>query len=143
MADSCKDDAAKRLAYMSGSASQAAIDFAQKSRLQPGLPPVRAIRRRQLEALRTKLGVKGAKYMPKDQWLAVHVAGPEYRVFLRQEALSQATKTRETTDIFVFLVNLWTSKGKVEKAPAIDPSLLQQLSAEPQEQGAVEPVKLK
>jgi len=127
-----RDDALKRQAYMSGAASNEAIDFAKRSRLQPGSPPVRSVRRRQLDALAAKLGAKGARYLPKDEWLAVHLSGPEYRVYLRQEVLDQATRKRETSDIFVFFVNLWTSKGKVEKAPVLDPALLQPRSDERQ-----------
>ena len=113
-----KEDAKKRLAYMSGSAGKDAIAFAQKSRLQPGLPTLEESRRRQLESLKARLGPKNAKLLPKDEWLAVHVSGPEYRVFLRQSVLNPQTRKTETRDIFVFLINLWTDKAKVEKAPA-------------------------
>lgn len=117
-----KEDAANRMRYMSGGASEDAIDFAKRSRLQPGMPSVSAVRRRQLDALAAKLGPKGARFMPKDQWIAVHLAGPEYRVFLKQEARNPVSKKTETTDIFVFLVNLWTRNGKVEKAPPLGAS---------------------
>lgn len=130
-----KDDAVKRMSYMSGAASEEAINFAKRSRLEPGAPPVRALRRRQLEALKTKLGPKGAKYLPTDTWLAMHLSGPEYRVYLRQEALSPATRKRETADIFIFFINLWTSKGKVEQAPPIDPALLRPRSDDTPEPG--------
>ena len=117
-----KEDAKKRLGYMSGSAGKDAIAFAQKSRLQPGLPTLEESRRRQLESLKARLGPKNAKLLPKDEWLAVHVSGPEYRVFLRQSALNPQTRKTETRDIFVFLINLWTDKAKVEKAPAPPPN---------------------
>ncbi|MDP2865599.1 MAG: hypothetical protein Q8O90_05090, partial [Elusimicrobiota bacterium] len=76
---------------------------------------------RQLETLKARLGPKNARLMPKDEWLAVHVAGPEYRVFLRQSVLNQQTRKTETRNVFVFLINLWTDKAKVEKAPAPQP----------------------
>ena len=112
-----KDDTAKRMVYMGGGATQEAIAFAKNSRLGPGAPPFGMVRRQNLEALEARLGPKNAKYLPRDLWLAVHLSGPEYRVFLRQEALNPATKKREMTDVFVFFVNLWTRQGKVEKAP--------------------------
>ncbi len=114
-----KSDAAKRLSFMSGAAGPAAIDFAQKARFQQGMPPIGEARRQQLEAMKARLG-RGAR-LPRDKWLAVHTAGPEYRVFLRQEAYNPQTRKNETQDIFIFLVNLWTSKGKVEKAPVPPP----------------------
>lgn len=117
-----KEDARKRLGYMSGSAGKEAIAFAQKSRLQSGMPTLEEARRRQLETLKARLGPKNAKLLPKDEWLAVHVAGPEYRVFLRQSVLNQQTRRIETRNVFVFLINLWTDKAKVEKAPAPQPA---------------------
>lgn len=118
-----KEDAKKRLGYMSGSARDEAIAFAQKSRFQQGMPPIGEARKRQQEALKARLGPKGAKLLPKDQWMAVHVAGPEYRVFLRQESFNFQTRKTETQNIFIFLVNLWTSSAKVEKAPAPPPPM--------------------
>jgi tetratricopeptide (TPR) repeat protein len=116
-----KDDAKIRLAYMSGSAGAEAVAFAQKSRFQPGLPPIAEARRQQLETLKARLGPQGDKLMPRDQWLAVHLTGPEYRVFLRQESFNPRTRKRGLRDIFVFHVNLWTGKAKVEKAPNAPP----------------------
>lgn len=113
-----KEEAGTRLGYMSGGAGNEAIAFAQKSRFQPGMPPIGEARRLQLEALKVRLGPKNAKLLPRDQWLAVHVAGPEYRVFLRHEVSGQQNRKKEPLDIYVFLVNLWTGKVKLEKAPA-------------------------
>lgn len=112
-----RDDTKKRLNYMSGSAGPEAIAFAQKSRLQQGMPPIGEARRLQFEALKARAGARNAKFLPKDVWLAVHVAGPEYRVFLREETYNPSTRKAETRDIFIFLINLWTSKAKVEKSP--------------------------
>ena len=112
-----KDDAKKRLTYMSGSAGGAAIAFAQKSRFQQGQPPIGEARKLELEALKAKLGPKNARLLPKDQWLAVHVAGPEYRVFLRNESVNPQTRKTETQNLYIFLINLWNGKAKVEKAP--------------------------
>ncbi|HNW45228.1 MAG TPA: hypothetical protein PKI19_12035, partial [Elusimicrobiales bacterium] len=92
-------------------------NFAKMSRLGPGMPPISAVRRRHLEEKAAKLGPKNARFMPKDTWVAVHLAGPEYRVYLRQEVLNPASRKKETSDVFVFFVNLWTRQGKVEKAP--------------------------
>lgn len=116
-----REEARKRLGYMSGSAGAAAIIYAQKSRFQQGMPPIGEARRLQMEAIKAKLGAKNAWLMPKDQWLAVHVGGPEYRVFLRQESYNPRTRRIETQDIFIFLINLWTNKAKVEKAPVPPP----------------------
>jgi hypothetical protein len=116
-----KEDSQKRLRYMSGSAGDDAIAFAHKSRFQQGMPPIGEARAQQLDELKRRLGPRNAKFLPKDQWLAVHVAGPEYRVFLRQTAPNLKTARSETKDIFIFLVNLWTGKGKVEKAPPAPP----------------------
>ena len=117
-----KEEAKKRLAYMSGAAGPEAVTFAQKSRFQADMPPIGEARRQQLEALKARLGPANARLFPKDQWLAVHQTGPEYRVFLRQEMFNQRTRRKETRDIFVFLVNLWTGKAKVEKAPPAPPA---------------------
>ncbi len=116
-----REEAKKRLGYMSGSAGPEAIAYAQRSRFQQGMPPIAEARRLQLEALKARLGPKNAWLLPKDQWLAVHVGGPEYRVFLRQESVNPRTRRKETQDVFIFLVNLWTSKAKVEKAPPPPP----------------------
>jgi tetratricopeptide (TPR) repeat protein len=116
-----REEAKKRLEYMSGGAGPAAIAYAQKSRFQQGMPPIADARRLQLEAMKAKLGPKNAWLLPKDIWLAVHVGGPEYRVFLRQESVNPRTRRKETQDIFIFLVNLWTNKAKVEKAPPPPP----------------------
>ncbi|OGS11693.1 MAG: hypothetical protein A2234_08380 [Elusimicrobia bacterium RIFOXYA2_FULL_58_8] len=113
-----KEDTAKRLAYMGGGAAEEAINFAKNSRLGQGAQTVSGARRKQLEELAARLGKKNARLLPKDQWLAIHLAGPEYRVFLRQEALNPVSRKKETTDIFIFFVNLWTRQGKVETAPA-------------------------
>jgi ribosomal protein S27E len=116
-----KDDVTKHLAYMSGSAMNDAITFAQRSHFQAGMPPIAEARRLQLEALKARLGPRNAKFLPKDNWMAVHVGGPEYRVFLRQEMVNPRTRKAETKDVFIFLVNLWTGKAKVEKAPPPPP----------------------
>lgn len=116
-----KEDAEKRLRYMSGSAGADAIAFVQNSRLKPGLPTIAETRARQLAALREHLGRAGARYLPRDQWLAVHVAGPNYRVYLRSETLDPRTRRRNTRDIYVFLVNLWTEKAEAEKLPPAPP----------------------
>ncbi len=113
-----KEDTKKRMGYMSGGAGNEAIEFAQKSRFQPNMPPIGEARKRQLAALKARLGAKDAKLLPKDEWLAVHVAGPEYRVFLRQTVINKQSRKAETQNIFIFLINLWTEKAKVEKAPA-------------------------
>ncbi len=116
-----REEARKRLGYLSGSAGPAAIAYAQRSRFQHNMPPIAEARRLQLEALKTRLGPKNAWLLPKDQWLAVHMGGPEYRVFLRQESVNPRTRKKEAQDVFIFLVNLWTNKAKVEKAPPPPP----------------------
>jgi len=113
-----KDEAKKRLAQISGAAGAEAVAFAQNSRFQAGMPPIAEARKRQLETMKGQLGPQNAKFLPKDQWLAVHVTGPEYKVFLRQEALDPRTRRKETKDVFVFHVNLWTGKARVENDAA-------------------------
>ncbi|OGR50662.1 MAG: hypothetical protein A2049_10605 [Elusimicrobia bacterium GWA2_62_23] len=115
------NEAKKRLGYLSGTARAEAIAFAQKSRFQQGMPPIAEARRQQLEAMKAKLGPQNAKFLPKDQWMAAHIKGPEYRVFLRQEILNPRTRRQETQDVFIFNVNLWSGKAKVEKAPPPPP----------------------
>lgn len=110
-------EAKKRLAFLSGGAGPEAVIFSQKARFQPGMPPIGEARKAQFETLKARLGPKNAKLLPRDQWLAFHVTGPEYRVFLRQEAYNPRTRRTETQDIFIFVVNLWTNKARVEKAP--------------------------
>lgn len=126
-----REEAKNRLGYLSGGAGNAAIAFAQRSRFQQGMPPIGEARKLQLEAMKAKLGKKNAWLLPKDQWLAVHVAGPEYRVFLRQESVNPRTRRQETQDVFIFVVNLWTGKAKVEKAPAPPPPPQAPLSGNP------------
>lgn len=116
-----KEDSQKRLRYMSGSAGDDAVAFAQKSRFQPGMPPIGEARAQQMAELKKRLGPRNARLLPKDQWMAVHVAGPEYRVFLRQTGPNPRTGKTETHDVFIFLINLWTGKAKVEKAPPAPP----------------------
>jgi hypothetical protein len=116
-----KDDVKKRLGFMSGSALAEAVTFAQKSRFQAGMPPIGEARRQQLEALKAQLGPRNARFLPRDNWMAIHVGGPEYRVFLRQETLNPRTRKTDTKDVFIFLINLWTGKAKVEKAPPPPP----------------------
>ncbi|MHB0995588.1 MAG: double zinc ribbon domain-containing protein [Elusimicrobiales bacterium] len=118
--DNQRGDAKKRLLYLSGGAGKEAVEFAQKSRFQPNMPPIAETRRRQIEALKAR--VKNPKLLPKDQWLGVHVAGPEYRVFLRQEQFNPQTGRSEAQNVYVFLINLWSGKAKVEKAPAPPPA---------------------
>ncbi|MDA8131985.1 MAG: zinc ribbon domain-containing protein [Elusimicrobia bacterium] len=115
-----KESTRTRLYYMSGSAGPAAVAFAQKSRFQPGQPPIGEARSKELADLKAKLGPRNARLLPKDQWMAVHVAGPEYRVFLRQEGINLRTKKSETQTLYTFLVNLWTGRATVEKAPGQD-----------------------
>ncbi len=116
-----KEDARKRLRYMSGAAGPDAIAFVQNSRLKPDGPTIAEMRGQQLAALRKRLGRARARYLPRDQWLAVHVAGPNYRVYLRSEALDPRTRRPQTMDIYVFLVNLWTEKAEAEKLPPASP----------------------
>jgi tetratricopeptide (TPR) repeat protein len=114
-----KSESKKRLAYLSGTAGNEAVAFAKKSRFQPDMPPIGEARQRQLEAIKAR--VKNPKLLPRDQWMAVHVGGPEYRVFLRQEQFNPQAGKTEAQNIFVFLINLWNGKAKVEKAPAPPP----------------------
>ena len=115
-----KESTQTRLYYMSGSAGPAAVSFAQKSRFQNGADPIGEARKKALAAIKDRLGPKNAKFFPREDWMAVHAAGPEYRVFLRQEALNPRTRKTETQNLYIFLVNLWTGRATIEKAPGQD-----------------------
>lgn len=118
-----RDDVKKRMLFMNGGAGSEAIEFAKKSRFQTGMPPIGEAIRRQQEEFKARLGEGNAAFLPQDRWLAEHIAGPEYRVIMRQETLSPSTKQKQTEDVFIFLVNLWTNKAKVEKAPPPPPPM--------------------
>ena len=106
---------AKRMRFMNGDARAEAVSFAQRTEPRPDLPPFGELRRRELEAVAARLGPKKIKYMPKDSWIAAHLAGPEYRVVLRQEVLNPLTRQKEVEDVYVFMVNLWTGVIKLEQ----------------------------
>ncbi len=98
----------KRMRFMNGDARADAVSFAQRTKPRTDLPPFLELRRKELEATAARLGPKNMRYMPKDNWVAAHLTGPEYRVVLRQESLNQRTRQNDVKNVYEFMVNLWT-----------------------------------
>ncbi|HBB67558.1 MAG: hypothetical protein A2X28_00800 [Elusimicrobia bacterium GWA2_56_46] len=115
LGDANRGEVVKRLRFMNGDARADAISFAQGTRPGPGLPSFGELRRRELSGTAAGRGPKNARYAPKDNWIAAHLAGPEYRVVLRQETIEPRARQKEVKDIYVFVVNLWTGKVRLER----------------------------
>jgi len=99
---------ARRLRFMNGEALAEAVVFAKSSRSRADKPSFGEIRRETLEKFAASPGPGGVKNIVTDNWSAEHLAGPEYRVDLRQESLDPRTRLKETREIYAFVVNLWT-----------------------------------
>ncbi len=109
----CTDDpnraeVVRRMRFMNGEARADAILFAQQTRSRADLPPFGELRRKALDSLAARLGPKNMRYMPKDNWVAAHLSGPEYRVVLWQEGLNPNTRQKDIKSVYAFMVNLWT-----------------------------------
>ena len=115
LVDASRADAVRRLRFLNGEARPDAVSFAQRTKPRPDLPPFGELRRQELGAIAARLGPRNASYMPKDNWIAAHLAGPEYRVVLRQEVLNSRTRQKEVKDVYTFTVNLWTDAIKLEQ----------------------------
>jgi hypothetical protein len=115
LAETYRADVAKRMRFMNGEARPDAVSFAQRTKPRPDLPPFGELRRQELAAVAARLGPSNSKYLPKDSWIAAHLAGPEYRVVLRQEVISPRTRQKEVKDVYTFTVNLWTDAIKLEQ----------------------------
>jgi len=98
----------RRMRFMNGEARADAILFAQQTRSRADLPPFGELRRKALDSIAARLGPKNMRYMPKDNWVAAHLSGPEYRVVLWQEGLNPNTRQKDIKSVYAFMVNLWT-----------------------------------
>ncbi|MEI7481352.1 MAG: zinc ribbon domain-containing protein [Elusimicrobiota bacterium] len=98
----------RRMRFMNGEARADAILFAQQTRSRADLPPFGELRRKALDSTAARLGPKNMRYMPKDNWVAAHLSGPEYRVVLWQEGLNPSTRQKDVKSVYAFMVNLWT-----------------------------------
>ena len=108
-------EVARRMRFMNGDARADAISFAQRTKSRADLPPFGELRRKELDSIAARLGPKNMRYMPQDKWAAEHLSGPEYRVVLRQENINPGTRQKETRNIYVFMVNLWTGVIRFEE----------------------------
>ncbi|MBU2530283.1 MAG: hypothetical protein KKD35_04500, partial [Elusimicrobia bacterium] len=60
------------------------------------------------------LGKRRLHLLPQDKWSAIHIGGPEYRVFLREIKVNPLTKMKETKNLRIFRVNLWSHNIALE-----------------------------
>lgn len=114
-------EAQKKTRILNGTAMKEAVELVQKTPLKPGQPPFAEQRKKELAAVAEMLGSKNMKFMPIERWVTAHIAGPEYRLVLKQDGINPRSKQREIKDIYAFVVNLWTGAIRLEK----DPSLLE------------------
>ena len=117
--DEHKPEVQKKVRVLNGTAMQEAVDLVQKTRLKPDQPPLAELRRKELASVAAMLGTKNQKFLPADRWITAHIAGPEYRVVLRNEGLNPRTRQREIKDLYAFVVNLWTETIRLEKDPSL------------------------
>ena len=120
----------KRMQFINGDARAGAISFAQQTKPRADLPPFVELRRAELDSIASRLGPKNMRYMPKDNWVAAHLTGPEYRVVLRQEGLNPRTQQNELKNVYVFMVNMWTGvirlkEGVLPPKPGAGPNTQQ------------------
>ncbi|MCG2726083.1 MAG: zinc ribbon domain-containing protein [Elusimicrobia bacterium] len=112
--DNFQDDLKTFLGYLIGTSKEEAIAFAQKSRFKSGMPTIAELREIENADMAKQLGRKNRKFMPKDKWSAIHITGPEYRVFLREEKINHLTKMKESKNLRIFRVNLWSRSIALE-----------------------------
>jgi hypothetical protein len=105
----------RRMWFLNGGARADAIAFAKRTKPRVDLPSFGELRRKELEAIAARLGPNDMEYMPKDEWVAAHLAGPEYRVILREGILNPRTWRKDVKNVYVFMVNLWTGVIKLEQ----------------------------
>jgi tetratricopeptide (TPR) repeat protein len=109
--DANRADIARRMRIMNGEARADAITVAQAARFGPNMPSFRELRRKETAS---GTGTKHAR-PPKDNWSAERMAGPEYRVVLKEENMNPGSRRKEIKDLYVFMVNLWTGFVKLER----------------------------
>lgn len=108
-------EVARHMRFMNGDARADAISFAQRTKPRADLPPFGELRSKELDSISARLGPGKMRYMPKDNWLAAHIAGPEYRVVLRQESRNPRTRQKDVKNVYMFRVNLWTGVIRLEE----------------------------
>jgi len=104
-----RNEALKRLSYISGSALSEAVSLARNARLSPERPTLLEMRNTQLDSINLKAS-KSFKY--RDEWIASHIGGPEYNVVLIQQKIDRKGRKVEENEIYKIYVNLWT--GSIE-----------------------------
>ncbi len=110
-----RTEVAKRMRFINGDAREDAISFAQRTKPRADLPTFSELRAKELASITVRTGPKNMRYMPKDNWVSAHIAGPEYRVVLRQEGLNPRTRQMDIKNVYVFTVNLWTGIIRLEE----------------------------
>ena len=102
----------RRMRFMNGDAREEAISFAQRTKPRADLPTFGELRNKELAS---RSGPKNARYTPKDDWVAAHLAGPEYRVVLREQSLNPRTRQKDLKNVYAFTVNMWTGVIRLEE----------------------------
>ncbi len=102
------------LSYLTGTSKEEAITFAQKSKFKANLPTIFELRKMEIAMIAKRLGKRKRRFVPKDKWSAIHIAGPEYRVFLREIKINPLTKMKESKNLRIFRVNLWSHSIALE-----------------------------
>ena len=108
-------EVSRRMRFMNGDSREDAISFAQRTKPRADLPTFSELRAKELASLTARTGSKNMRYMPKDNWVAAHLSGPEYRVVLRQESLNPRTRQTDLKNVYAFTVNLWTGVIRIEE----------------------------
>ena len=101
--------------HLTGTSKEEAVSFAQKSRFKTDMPTIAELRKMEIADTAKRLGRKNRRFLPKDTWSAIHIIGPEYRVFLREVRINPLTKMKETKNLRIFKVNLWLNSIILEK----------------------------
>ncbi|MCK4935402.1 MAG: zinc ribbon domain-containing protein [Elusimicrobiales bacterium] len=96
------------LSYLTGASKKEAIAFAQKSRFKANMPTILEQRKTEIANIAKRLGKRKRRFVPRDKWSAIHLKGPEYRVFLREIRINPLTKMKESKILRIFKVNLWS-----------------------------------
>ncbi|MEA3307274.1 MAG: hypothetical protein U9Q34_05780 [Elusimicrobiota bacterium] len=104
------------LNYLTGKSKKEAITFAQKSKFKADLPTIFELRKIERANIAKRLGKRRRKYMPRDKWSAIHIQGPEYKVFLREIRINPLTRMKESKNLRIFRVNLWSHSIALENA---------------------------
>lgn len=111
------------LSYLTGDARKLAVALAKRVRFSAGGPALLDIRKVQLKEVTKKMRKAGKKTVPlKDLWISAHIAGPVYRIILRQKGgMDTAGRRLTSRDIYRLRVNLWTKSVKLEYSNVRNP----------------------